>query len=70
MVQQITDPDAQRLLDDIRSMNITDVNRERVVNRYLQRLIDVVAETGGEPPASTQGGAKTVVQNKTTGKRE
>ena len=69
MVQQITDPDAQMLLDNIKSMSLANADREKLINDYLRQLIDIVAETGGEAPASTHGGVKTVVPNKTTGKR-
>ena len=39
---RLADPDARKLLDDIASMSVADIDRERLVNRYLDALIRVV----------------------------
>ena len=56
--------EAQKLLDDIKSMSVADIDRERLVNAYLDALIRVVEPAekaqdcgNAEPDQSIQGDA-------------
>ena len=58
-------PDAQRILDDIKSMSVADIDRTRLVNQYLDGLIRAV-----EASESTQGGSESASLKKTIAERE
>lgn len=50
LAKEEVDPGKQ--LDDIRSMNIADVDRARLVNRYLDALIKIVEPASSAPARS------------------
>ncbi len=49
--------DPGRLLDDIRSMNIADVDRERLVNAYLDAVVEPERIREGSLPESSREAA-------------
>ncbi len=42
MAARRADPETQQQLDDLMSMSVADVDRERLVNRYLDALVRAV----------------------------
>ncbi len=62
--------DTEQLLDDIKSMSLADADREKLVNFYLQRLINVVAEPEKITSQEAAGGLSVVGCRELAGRRD